>query len=153
VILINGVNMEPDNMAESVELLDDVLAKLVRAFPNIDVVTEDQRKLMTLVIATYLVDKADVDYGRDDFRDSNKFKIVISILAKALVKELNEKITVEYGLFESLFRSLMYSKFMHLFNNRGMMERILFGRQLPIEIIKLIDENKSLLTSFYKRVY
>jgi hypothetical protein len=142
--------MKPDAIEESVGMLDELIRRVARPFPNIDVLPEGKVITATLAIASFIVDKTTIDYGRDDFKDYDKFVIVTNLVSRSISNEINEFIPINKEVFSSLFRSLMIHKFRFLFNTNSIVADItcqsdtMFSR----EITDMIFENKSNLISY-----
>jgi len=142
MFFINNVLMKPDNIEESVELLDDnIIIEVSRPFPNIDVVPERDRVAITLAIVAHIVNKSDMDYGQDNFRDSNRFDIMLNLVGRALAKEINVRIPMDTLLFLELFKALMKKKFAFLFGKAS----ILMGIQDPESVCVLNNELKTII--------
>ena len=146
MFFINNVLMRPDNVTESVDLLEDnIVRDVTRPFPNLDVLPEGDRIATTFAIACHIVDKTDIDYGSDKFRDKDRFEIIVSLVGKALAKELNEKAPIEMVQFASMFKSLMMEKFAFLYTKRSIVVSFTYQNDttdtLPLSVSKLIKEN------------
>ena len=155
MFFICDVLMKPDNIEESVALLDDnLITDVSRPFPNLDVMPERDRIAITLAIASYIVNKTDIDYGQDGFRDSRKFGIMINLVGRALAKEINVKIPMESLLFLELYKVLMNKKFEFLFNKVNVL--LSFDNEnehsLNNELKKVITDNIKTAVSAYLKI-
>jgi len=157
MFLINNVLMRPDDISESVDLLEDNIVKdVTRPFPNLDALPEGLRTATTFAIVSYIVDKTDIDYSQDGFRDRERFEIITSLVSKALAKELNEYVAIDMVMFASLFRALMGQKFRFLFvAKRMIISDVIHDNDsdfLPLSYGKIIKENTSAVLSAYSKI-
>ena len=157
MFLINNVLIRPDNISESVDLLEDNIVKdVVRPFPNLDAMSEGMRTAITFAIVSYIVDKTDIDYGQDGFRDGGRFEIITNLVSKALAKELNEYVAIDMVMFASLFRTLMSQKFRFLFDvKHKILSDVIYDKDsgfLPLNYSKVIKENTSVVLSAYNKI-
>jgi len=157
MFLINNVLMRPDNISESVDLLEDsIIVDVTRPFPNIDSLPEGERVATTFAIASYIVDKTDIDYGQDGFRDTNRFEIITSLVSKALAKDLNEYAPIDMVMFASLFKALMAEKFKFLFKPKHkILSDVIYSESsdyLPLNYRKIILDNTNSVLSAYNKI-
>ena len=146
MLIIQDVLMKKDNIAESVDLLEDNLVRNIAvAFPNLDAMRGDERHVVTLAIVAHIVSKTDVDYADGCFRDTKRFDLVTSLVGNALCKEINEKVPMERNLFMSLFTVLMEEKFGYLFNKRDITRYPIDGKSsLPEALANVVEKTKGI---------
>ena len=153
MLIINNVYIKPDNIEESVSNLDDLIKSIARHFPNIEVMPEDDSLAITFSIVTYLVDKTDIDYGRDDFKDNKKFSIVTSLTANAITNEINEYITISKDLFISMYKTLMSHKFRFLYGTRYMINDVFSKEHLfNNKIMEKLSLNEYIVLQSYNKI-
>jgi len=156
MFFINNVLMKPDSIEESVELLsDNIITDISRPFPNIDVVPEKDREAITTAMVAYIVNKTDIDYGQDGFRDYKRFNIITKLVGIALVNEINVRIPVNGVLFRELFENLLDKKFEFLFSRGNIINTMIdveFSNPLSGMLAKSILDNRSKLIEAYNKI-
>ena len=150
MIKIHGVFMNTDNISESVERLEDsVILTIRRAFPHIDTLPEEERKVVMAAMAVYLADETSVELNVAN-SEEDRFEVSAVFIGRQIGKEINEVIPVKYEELARLYKHALMFKYRTVIYKESIYSDIVEKNQVfPTDFMQAIENKKALFITSY----